>query len=461
MSMWATPWFDRSTPAPRAWPPPTQANLLDVLRGIRTRDRHGHALHVGAAVLFAFLAPLDQGPNSVASIVLLSVAAVRMVVFPALGTALLRWPPLWLAAAWVGWMALSAAWSGGTSHHADGSPENHPLRLIAGQRMLLAVVALFPVIEASRAIAWALIASAATNGAVQVAQKFGVLLPPKGASWRPSGIVALPAVAAMNAGSAILLATALWTRERLAGRAALAVALALCAAGMALAASRQPLLALVPSLLILATMLVVHGFARPRAVVAGLAAMALLALLATLATGGAVVRYLAAAQQEAEAAMRGEVGFSSIHLRLHWWRLGLEQWMAHPWTGGGLGSFTGFVAAHPDTADFMARSGISEREMLQAHPHSTYVRALAETGLVGFALLAALLATVLRAALRNAADAAQRTVRRAPVEVVGACAALCFLLLSTAAECVELMNVAYAHLAVIVALCALPRARGT
>ena len=56
MSMWATPWFDRSTPAPRAWPPPTQANLLDVLRGIRTRDRHGHALHVGAAVLFAFLA---------------------------------------------------------------------------------------------------------------------------------------------------------------------------------------------------------------------------------------------------------------------------------------------------------------------------------------------------------------------------------------------------------------------
>ena len=45
--------------------------------------------------------------------------------------------------------------------------------------------------------------------------------------------------------------------------------------------------------------------------------------------------------------------------------------------------------------------------------------------------------------------------------LVGACAALFFFLLSTAAECVELMNVAYAHLAVIVALCALPRARGT
>ena len=204
MSAWATPWFDRTTPAPRAWPPPAPANLLDVLRDIRTRDRHGHALHVAAALLFAFLAPLDQGPNSVASIVLLSVAAVRMMVFPALFTPLLRWPPLWLALGWVGWMTLSAWWS----------PQPNPLRLVAGQRMLLVVLALFPVLDASRAIAWALIASAATNAAVQVAQKFGVLLPAQGASWRPSGIVALPAVAAMNAGSAILLALALWTGAR-------------------------------------------------------------------------------------------------------------------------------------------------------------------------------------------------------------------------------------------------------
>jgi len=440
MSAWATPWFDRTTPAPRAWPPPAQANLLDVLRDIRTRDRHGHALHVAAALLFAFLAPLDQGPNSIASAVLLSVAAVRVMVFPALFTPLLRWPPLWLAAGWVGWMALSAQWS----MHPD------PLRLAAGQRMLLVVVALFPVLDASRAIAWALIASAATNAAVQVAQKFGVLLPAQGASWRPSGIVALPAVAAMNAGSAILLALALWTRVRAAPRIALGTAIALCAAGMALAASRQPILAMGPALLLLGTMLARFSFARPRAILGGFAALALLGALAVLATGGDVLRYLGAAQADAAAAMRGEVGFSSIHLRLHWWRLGIEQWLAHPWIGGGLGGFTGFVAEHPATAEFMARSGISEREMLQIHPHSTYVRALAETGVVGFGLLAALLATVLRGALRHAA--------RAPVEVTGACAALCFFLLATAAECVELMNIAYAHLAVIVALCALPRA---
>ena len=155
-----SPWLDRTTPVPRAWPPPAQPDIADTLRDIRTRDRYGHVLHVAAALLFAFFAPLDQGPNSVASIVLVSITLVRVLTFPALFTPLLRWTPLWIALAWVGWTALSATWS----------PRSDALRLLNGQRLLLGVLALWPVLDHTRALAWALVLAAATNAAVQVAQ---------------------------------------------------------------------------------------------------------------------------------------------------------------------------------------------------------------------------------------------------------------------------------------------------
>ena len=440
MKLPCRPWFNCTIPSPRAWPPPAAFDLAATLRDIRTRDRYGHTIHLVAALLFAFLAPLDHGPNSVSSAILLGVFITRALVHPALFTPLLLWPPFWLALAWVGWMGLSASWS----------TAEHPARLVGGQRLLLGVMSLFPMLEYSRAIAWALIASASTNASVQIAQKFGVMPLPDGDSWRPSGIVALPAVAAMNAGSAILLTLALWTKERLAGRVVATLTLALCATGMALAASRQPVLALVPALALLAFLLVRWGHSSWRTVASGFVALFLLSALAIPLVGEGLLRYLASAQSETAAALRGEVGFSSLHLRLFWWKLAIEQWLTHPWIGGGVGSFTDFVAAHPQTSVFLSESGISREEVLQIHPHSTFVRALAETGLVGIGLLGALLMTVLRAGWRNAAQGG--------VVVAGACASFCYFLMTTTTECVELMNIAYAHLVVIIALCAVPRA---
>jgi hypothetical protein len=79
------------------------------------------------------------------------------------------------------------------------------------------------------------------------------------------------------------------------------------------------------------------------------------------------------------------------------------------------------------------------------------VRALAETGVVGFLLFTGAIVACLRCGLAR--------IGRDPL-VAGATAAVFFVALATAGECVELMNVAYAPAVVAIAIAALPRADG-
>jgi O-antigen ligase len=437
-----TPWIDHGAALTRAWPPPSGAALAAAMRDVRACDRHGDAMHAAAAVAFVYLSALDQAPNSVAFAILLPLALVRFAVYPVLFTPLLRWPPFWLGLGWVAWSALSALWS----PLGAGA-----LSMLSTQRALLAVVALFPVIDRARLLAWTLVLAAATNSSVQVFQWMGWLEPPNGPTWRPSGIVAIPAVAAINAGVAILLSLALLVGARRAGRLVLAALAALCSAGLVLSSSRHPALSLVLSLLLLAVLLVVGGHVRLRAVVGAAITLFVVTAAALAAFGGEFMRYFEDALRDAAAAMRGEAGFSSIHARLFWWRLGIEEWLANPLGGGGLGSFRCFVEEHPATAGFIDRSGISRDEVLQRHPHSTYVRALAETGVVGFALVVAAIVAAVRCGLAR--------VARDPL-IAGATAAVLVIALATAGECVEFMNVAYAPAAVAIAIASLPRADG-
>ncbi|MBI1303733.1 MAG: hypothetical protein GC172_08090 [Phycisphaera sp.] len=440
MTLPATPWRDARAPLPRAWPPPSAASTAEVLRAVRAHDRHGDALHVLAAVAFAALCGLDQAPSAIGFAILISVAVVRFAVHPLLLTPLLRWTPFWLGLAWVSWSALSVLWSPlGSEALGDLSP----------QRALLAAVALFPVIDRARLFAWTLLLSASLNAGVQVAQRVGWVEPPNGPTWRPSGIVALPSVAAINGGIALLLALGLAVHARAAARCTLVALAALCAAGIVITSSRHPALSLVVALLLEGAILLAAGHVRLRTVGVAAAVLVLLGGSALALVGGDFLRYLGDLQRDAAASARGEVGFSSIHLRFFWWRVAAEQWLAHPLAGGGLGSFPAHLASHADTAGFIAESGIDRTEVLQRHPHSSYLRALAETGLVGFALLAGLLWSCVRRGLRAAA--------RDPV-AGAATAALLFVALATAGECVELMNVAYGPAVVVAAIAALPPA---
>lgn len=447
MNRMFSPWLDRTAPLPHAWPPATALNLCDSLRDIARHDRYGHALHLGAGVLFAALAPLDHVPNSIATIVLLSVSTARATRFPALFAGVLRWTPLWLGIAWTGALLLAIACAPGET----ASRTLHPLRY------LLVPVALFPLVAGepryALLLARTLIAAAVVNAVVQVFQRFGMMLPAQGATWRPSGLTALPAVAAINSGSAIILALALSTRAAIRMRLLLLAAVTVCATGMMLAATRQAVLALPVGIAALIALLLMHAHLRVRATLGLLLPPAALAATAFLLFGKSVGGYLASAVDEASAILRGEPVWSSLQARLFWWRLGFEAFLAHPWTGSGPGSFRSIVESAPELPRFIAETGISREEMLPLHPHSTYIRSLVETGIVGAATLAALIASMLAAAWR--------TARRGPVEASGALAAITFVLLCSATECVELMNLAFSHLMVLIAIAALPRVSGT
>jgi O-antigen ligase len=439
MSLPCTPWFDSGTPDTRAWPPPSGLALGAAMRDVRARDRHGDAIHLAAAIAFAFLVPLGQAPASIGLALLFTIALIRGVVFPVLFTPLLRWPPLWLGLAWVAWSAASSMWSpvGGDS-----------LKVLSPQRVLLAAVALFPMLDRVRLIAWALVCGVGCNAMVQVLQSFGWLHVDDRPTWRPAGFAGLPAVAAINAGIALLLGLSLIVGVRISARVALGVLISISAAGLVLTSSRHPTIALVFALPFLPLLLVIGGHVRLRAALKGAAMFLLVAVASLIAFGQDFLPYLEAAQRDVRAALRGEAGFSSIHARLFWWQLGIEEWLAHPIAGGGLSSFRGFVELHPSTFVFVAESGISLDEVLQKHPHSSYVRALAETGIVGFALLVGLVFACMRSGLLM--------LGRDPM-IVGAVVSTMFVALATAGECIELMNVAYAPAVIAVTLAAAPR----
>lgn len=433
MNLPARPWFDRTAPSARAWPPPAPVAAGATVDAVRARDRHGDALHLAAAVLFALLATLDHAPNSIGFAVLVGVAFVRGIVFPALYTPLLHWPPLWFGAAWALWCLASAAW---TPEGAD--PAHH----LAGLRALLVPVALWPVIRHRRALAWALVAGIAINAAAQLAQRAGLLAPSAHAPSRPSGIVALPAVAAISGGIGLLLSIAMMPQAVRLARATLALTTLVSGAGVALAASRGPALALVPTTALLVVLLVAFGHARLARVAIGAALAAVVAAAAAPFVAAELSRYLADAF-----ATHRPGGYSSIALRLFWWEEGLALWRSAPLAGHGAGSFAPLLAAQDSAVAFARESSIPHAHILQQHPHNSLVRALAETGLAGAMLLAGLVGSVLATALARA---------RRDALAAGAFAALGFVVLSAMTECPEFMAISASQAVILAAIGALP-----
>ena len=433
MNLPARPWFDRTAPVPRAWPPPAPCAARATVDAVRAHYRHGDTLHLAAAVVFALLATLDHAPNSVAIAILGGVALVRGIVFPALYTPLLRWPPLWFGCGWALWCLASAAWA------PEGADPAHHL---AGLRALLVPIALWPVIRHRRALAWALLAGIAINASAQIAQRAGFLAPSAHAPLRPSVIVALPAVAAISGGIGVLLSIALMPGATRIARVALAPTALASAAGVALAASRGPALALVPATALLVVLLVAFGHARLARVALGAAIAAVAAAIAAPFVAAEFSRYLADAF-----ATHRPGGFSSIALRFYWWEEALAFWRSAPVAGHGAGSFAPLLAARDSALEFARESGIPHAHILQQHPHNSLLRALAETGLAGTLLLAGLAGCVLAATLARA---------RRDTLAAGALAALAFIALAAMTECPEFMTISASQAMIVAAIGALP-----
>ncbi|MFH1725241.1 MAG: tetratricopeptide repeat protein [Elusimicrobiota bacterium] len=74
------------------------------------------------------------------------------------------------------------------------------------------------------------------------------------------------------------------------------------------------------------------------------------------------------------------------------WKDTLSLWLAHPWLGCGLGRFHIEFPAHASEA---LRALWPERKVIINFAHNEYLQVLAETGIVGFALLAGVFVTAL------------------------------------------------------------------
>lgn len=437
MSRFLLPWSDASIAIPRAWPPARVDCAMDALIAVRAHDRNGHLLHTIAAVIFVYAGALNQAPNGIATAGLLAMALARLLVFPALFAPLLRWPPLWLGLAWVAWSALSVTWS-------PAGPS--ALRWLASDRLLLTTLALWPVLDRARLLAWTLVLAATTNAVTQCMQSQGIVLSPRDGSWRAAGLAHVPAVAAIWSGGALLMIMGLWCDAGKITRAVLGVMAMLCAAGVMLAASRGPALMLVPAIIVAVAMLLMRGLLSRRTLMTACIALLLPTALALYFVGGPFWRYLMGALHSPD-----QPAALSVGIRWFWWQIALEQWAAHPWFGGGLGSFAPFLAAHDATREYAAQTHIPLAHLHHVHPHNTYIRALTESGLVGLLLVLGLVASLLREGWRRS--------RTDPV-ATAAFAGMLYVFLATNTECVELMNVALTHVVILAALCALPRATG-
>lgn len=125
---------------------------------------------------------------------------------------------------------------------------------------------------------------------------------------------------------------------------------------------------------------------------------AIAVLLATVVAIGtaAVLRMEIIAKQERYEAMN--VQFSQ---RDSIWRVGLEAWKRHPWLGVGMDNYAKVTVKHVEA--WRAEDGKPfdpSRYVVWAHGHSLFVSALAERGVVGSAVLLAVLAGWLLALTR-------------------------------------------------------------
>jgi O-antigen ligase len=242
--------------------------------------------------------------------------------------------------------------------------------------------------EAARARALsAALAGVGASAALAIAQRFGLAPAETSEFWRSTGRLSGGAVDPNALGLLCGLASVAAVARLAAGsgrRARAAVLAALCAAGLVLSGSRSGLLVAGLGLLLLVA---AGGPARRRlALLVG--AVAAVAVIAALALRGSPGTTGSRVSQLLDPSLPTEFRTSARPLL---WASALRLFRRHPVEGAGLSAFSWQL---PDLA---AEAGHSLP--IRDNPGSAYLQALAETGLIGFALLAALVVALGRLAL--------------------------------------------------------------
>ncbi len=184
----------------------------------------------------------------------------------------------------------------------------------------------------------------------------------------------------------------------------LAIALGLWAAWLFAAFRSWRPAARVAGTLVLAILLVSLAFTASRAAVGGgIAALLVLAVAflprwrapLLIVLGGGVAIVLGAVAVDAELVRkqeRYEKQGIELSQRGGIWRMGVEGFTRHPWLGVGMGNYQHITPARVQA--WRAQAGKdydASRYVHFPHAHSLYMNTLAERGLVGFAILGAVL----------------------------------------------------------------------
>jgi len=396
--------FRTDRPKPRHWPPLSEPqDIADALRYVRYRDPIGNRVHHVLAITICVMLPLSTAASAIASALVAGYAILRLPNTWRCYSPLLRIPVIWALALFAAWCALSILWS---SDAPQGLDE------LAAARLFAAPLVLWPVIDRAHWFIGALLAGVAMQNVVQLMQGLGVADASilsgdlHGASGRLGGWLhpiqtgAWCAAALCWHVSAALTARPTWLKAlSLAG--ALAAGLGLLATG-----SRGPWLAAAVAVPLCLLVIAARRPAARRgaAVLAGAGIIAV--VLTAMFAGGMLRERVQGAHDEFEAAREEQVYWSSTGLRLALWSWSIDIWQKSPIVGEGAGSFRTELQAQPGYQDALKRFEQAQQEgdtppsdyLNRAHAHSTYLHVLAGTGLVGVAILVALLVLAARRA---------------------------------------------------------------
>lgn len=378
-----------------------RAELAVEIARVRERDANGHVAHALVATLAIFLQPIANAPANIGFGLLVAMCALRVHRLWRVWALMFRdW--FWLLlVAWALWTGITLAWSEDVAYG---------FRQWTAFRAILWVPMLWPVIDRWRWLVGALLAGVAVGNALQVIQFATGWPKPRPGKGAGGGF---HMYSYMGAWAAV--AFAVWMVRAVMSSWLTAIGAVLMAtlasAGVVLSGTRGVVLAVAVEVVVLSVLLVM---ARPRWI--GMAVsrtiVGITILSALWLTLGRVVeaRFMELAKNsqnamaELDARMASSDGDPSsppmiggtpdevIRLVLaadpyrgSIWVYSVRQWAQNPLTGTGIG--TVLHRAKMAAAAGRSEYGLLPKHLNIGHPHSTWLQALSEGGLVGLSLL--------------------------------------------------------------------------
>jgi O-antigen ligase len=362
-------------PAIPLWPPPReQESAAELLDAAEARDPFGHGVHAIAAGLFCGGAGVATSTIEIGAVLLLAIALLRLPHTWRSYAPLLTIGAIPAFLAWIAWAFLTLAWSIDPS---EGFGQ------LDSFRMLLVIPALWPVMRHRRGLVMCLLVGMLVQVVAQALTFSGLVSAQTDGFDRHTGLGSHPGYVTLWLAIAALAAGALLRDASRRLRVALVVTMVLFVVGAFVAGGRGSLLGLFGGAAALLALTVASTRITRGQWIVGLGLTLTVAGSVIALRGEELGKAVTNAQKQiARSESRGDPRGSATY-RLYWWGLTVDAWHEHPVIGLGAGSWHDWALTLPETEELAARLKTDPEDLILAHPHSTYLQTLAETGLVG------------------------------------------------------------------------------